>query len=216
MPPREASAPGSMGKNRPWSRKYSLSALRVMPGSTTQSRSSAWTASTAFMSRKSIETPPWGALTWPSSEVPVPNGITGTRWAAQMRTVSCTSSVLCGNTTASGGWFSIQVVVLPCCSRTACEVTRRLPKRAASPPMAAATALGSRRAGAAACGIGDIGSPFHGRPDVIRFEPLLRALYGPTSQIAGELAIHGFLAPYLVGHAGHEVRDQVHVGAIEG
>ena len=54
MPPSEASAPGSIGKNRPWSRRCSLSALRVMPGSTTQSRSSAWTASTLFMSRKSM------------------------------------------------------------------------------------------------------------------------------------------------------------------
>ena len=78
MPPSEASAPGSIGKNRPWSRRCSLSALRVMPGSITQSRSSACTASTWFMSRKSIETPPCGALTWPSSEVPVPNGMTGT------------------------------------------------------------------------------------------------------------------------------------------
>ena len=33
------------------------------------------------MSRKSIDTPPNGALTWPSSEVPVPNGMTGTRCA---------------------------------------------------------------------------------------------------------------------------------------
>ena len=41
--------------------------------------------------------------------------------------LSATSSVACGNTTASGGWLSIQVVVWPCCSRTACEVTRRLP-----------------------------------------------------------------------------------------
>ncbi len=31
--------------------------------------------------------------------------MTGTRCAAQMRTISCTSSVDCGNTTASGGWF---------------------------------------------------------------------------------------------------------------
>ena len=73
--------PGSIGKNRPWSRRYSLSCLRVTPGSTTQSRSSAWTARTRFMSRKSSETPPCGALTWPSSEVPVPNGMTGTRCA---------------------------------------------------------------------------------------------------------------------------------------
>ena len=149
MPPSEASAPGSIGKNRPWSRRCSLSALRVMPGSITQSRSSACTASTRFMSRKSIEMPPCGALTWPSSDEPVPNGITGTPWPAQMRTISCTSAVLCGNTTASGGWFAIQVSVLPCCSRTACEVTRRLPNFCVSTRIAASIAAGvaARRGG---------------------------------------------------------------------
>ena len=148
MPPSEASAPGSIGKNRPWSRRYSLSCLRVTPGSITQSRSSACTVSTLFMSRKSTQTPPSGALIWPSSEVPVPNAITGTLCLAQMRTVCCTSAVDCGNTTASGGWFSIQVSVLPCCSRTACEVTTRLPNAAVSSPIAAWMAAGLR-AGAA-------------------------------------------------------------------
>ena len=114
-----------------------------MPGSITQSRSSACTASTLFMSRKSIETPPSGALTWPSSEVPVPNGIIGTLMLRRRcRTICCTSSVDCGNTTASGGWFSIQVTVLPCCSRTACEVTTRLPN-----------ARGERRNGALRIGL---------------------------------------------------------------
>src|SRR3954453_8318776 len=144
MPPSDASAPGSSGKNRPWSRRCSLSCLRVMPGSTTQSRSCAFTASTLFMSRKSTDTPPRGALIWPSSEVPVPNGMTGTRCAAQMRTIVWTSAVVCGNTTASGASFSIQVVVLACCSRTACEVTSRLPNSAASAAMTALTAAGSR------------------------------------------------------------------------
>ncbi len=78
MPPSEASAPGSIGKNTPWSRRCSFSALRVTPGWITQSRSSAWTSSTLFMSRRSMQTPPAGALTCPSSEVPVPNAITGT------------------------------------------------------------------------------------------------------------------------------------------
>src|ERR1700722_8761370 len=96
------------------------------------------------MSRKSSEMPPRGALTWPSSDVPTPNGITGTRAAAHSRTTCCTSSVVCGNTTASGGWFAIQVTVLPCCSRTACEVTRRLPNCAASAAMTPSTALRSR------------------------------------------------------------------------
>ena len=35
-----------------------------------------------------METPPYGALTWPSSEVPAPNGITGTLCCAQMRTMA--------------------------------------------------------------------------------------------------------------------------------
>src|SRR6476620_6775743 len=151
MPPSDASAPGSSGKNRPWSRRCSLSCLRVMPGSTTQSRSCAFTASTLFMSRKSTDTPPKGALMWPSSEVPVPKGITGTRCAAQMRTIAWTSAVVCGNTTASGASFSIQVVVLACCSRTACEVTSRLPNCAASAAMTALTAAGSRGLRTASC-----------------------------------------------------------------
>src|ERR1700685_3235445 len=96
------------------------------------------------MSRKSSEMPPRGALTWPSSHLPTPNGITGTRAAPHSRTTCCTSSVVCGNTTASGGWFAIHVTVLPCCSRTACEVTRRLPNWAASAAMTPSTALRSR------------------------------------------------------------------------
>ena len=79
MPPSEASAPGSIGKNSPWSRRCSFSALRVTPGWITQSRSSAWTSSIRFMSRRSMQMPPAGALTCPSSEVPVPKAITGTR-----------------------------------------------------------------------------------------------------------------------------------------
>src|SRR5579864_8413215 len=145
MPPSEASAPGSIGKNTPWSRKCSFSALRVTPGWITQSRSSTWTYNTLFMSRKSTQTPPAGALTWPSSEVPVPNAITGTLCFAQIRTTSWTSAVSCANTTASGGWDSSQVVVWACCSRTACEVTRWLPNRAASASTAAASAFGDGR-----------------------------------------------------------------------
>ena len=41
----------------------------------------------------SIETPPCGALTWPSSDVPAPNGMIGASCAAQMRTTSTTSCV---------------------------------------------------------------------------------------------------------------------------
>ena len=62
MPPSEASAPGSMGKNRPRSRRCALSCLRVTPGSTTQSRSSGCTASTAFIRLVSTDTPPVGRV----------------------------------------------------------------------------------------------------------------------------------------------------------
>ena len=74
----------------------------------------------------------------------MPKPMTGTPWRAQMRTICCTSSVLCGNTTASGGWLGTQVTVLPCCSRTACEVTRRLPKPAVNSAIAFAIAAGLR------------------------------------------------------------------------
>ncbi len=94
---------------------------------------------------QSSETPPCSALTWPSSEVPAPKGTIGASWAAQMRTASITSSRLSANTTASGGAFSSQVSVWPCCRRTASEVTRPLPKRAASAPVRSATVLAESR-----------------------------------------------------------------------
>ncbi len=75
-----------------------------------------------------MQTPPRGALTWPSVKCLRPNGMTGTRCFAQSLTMCCTSSADCANTTASGGWFSSHVVVCPCCSRTACEVTTRCRK----------------------------------------------------------------------------------------
>src|SRR5471032_2303818 len=55
------------------------------------------------------------------------------------------SEVSCAMTTASGGCGASQVVVCACWSRTACEVISRLPKRAASPSMALASACGSGR-----------------------------------------------------------------------
>ena len=74
--------------------------------------------------------PPCGALIWPSSEVPAPNGISGTRCAAHSRTTSCTSSVLVANTTASGGCGRCQVKLLACWVRTACDVETRFGQRA--------------------------------------------------------------------------------------
>jgi hypothetical protein len=61
-----------------------------------------------------MQTPPAGALTWPSSEVPVPNAITGTPCLAQTRTTSWMSAVSCAITTASGGCGASHVVVWAC------------------------------------------------------------------------------------------------------
>src|ERR1700754_4272004 len=55
------------------------------------------------------------------------------------------SSVLRAITTASGGCGGSQVVVCACCSRTACDVIRLLPKRAASASIALETAEGAGR-----------------------------------------------------------------------
>src|SRR5882672_12160397 len=104
------------------------------------------------MLRKSMETPPNGALTWPSSDVPTPNGMTGSPWVAQIRTIACTSSAEDGNATASGGWFATQVVVLACCMRTADETDRRSPSRCASAASAAVRAS-SPACGGGACGV---------------------------------------------------------------
>jgi len=94
------------------------------------------------MRDRSTEIPPCSACSWPSSEVPVPKAMTGTPWAAHIRTICDTSSVVCGNTTASGGMLGIQVSVWPCCWRTARLVTSRLPKAAASARVTAAMASG--------------------------------------------------------------------------
>ena len=55
------------------------------------------------MRDRSIEMPPFKAATCPSSEVPVPKGITGHRWRAHSLTISATSSVHSAKATASGG-----------------------------------------------------------------------------------------------------------------
>jgi len=51
----------------------------------------------------SMHTPPSRAQTPPSSEVPAPNGITGTAARPQAATMRATSSVDSGKATASGG-----------------------------------------------------------------------------------------------------------------
>jgi len=103
MPPSVASAPGSIGKKRPVSRISRLSCSRVTPGCTVTVRSSGWTSTILSMRERSIDTPPCSASRWPSTELPTPNGITGTScWSASARTAA-TSSVLSQKTTTSGG-----------------------------------------------------------------------------------------------------------------
>src|SRR5436190_7166923 len=77
MPPIVASAPGSIGNMRPVFFSALCSCSRVTPASTVASRSSTPTRTIRFMPRRSIVMPPWIALTWPSSDVPAPNGTTG-------------------------------------------------------------------------------------------------------------------------------------------
>src|ERR1043165_2145823 len=83
-----------------------------------------------------------------------------------MRTASCTSSADCGNTTASGGWFSIQVRTLPCCARPAWEGASRLPNFAASAAIAAFTAFSLR--GSAASSASAMSHPASLRSDPSR------------------------------------------------
>ena len=52
---------------------------------------------------RSMVKPPFRAATWPSSEVPVPKGMTGILYSAQILTASATSSVDSAKNTPSGG-----------------------------------------------------------------------------------------------------------------
>ena len=109
--------PGSIGKKRPVPLSSAFSCSRVTPACTRQSRSSALISSTRFIRERSTQTPPYSAATWPSSDVPTPKAITGTRAACASRTIAATSSVVCGNTTTSGSAASARPSPWPCCSR---------------------------------------------------------------------------------------------------
>ena len=78
IPPRAASAPGSIGKKTPSSLKYSLSCFLVTFACTLQSKSSALTDKTLFIFSNEIVIPFELPTAFPSNEVPVPNGTTGT------------------------------------------------------------------------------------------------------------------------------------------
>jgi len=82
--------------------------------------------------------PPCTASRWPSSEEPMPNGITGTLYWLASLTASETSCVLSANTTAAGGGASNDDSSRPCCSRTTRAVEQLPAKRAFSASISAA------------------------------------------------------------------------------
>ena len=127
MPPIEASAPGSIGKNKPSALTASLTALRVTPGCTVTVKSSALTRSTWFMRLTSMLMPPWMASKWPSKDEPTPNGMTGVLYCAASLTAAATSAVDSAKTTALGGGTVNEDSSLPWCSRTASAVEQRSP-----------------------------------------------------------------------------------------
>src|SRR5689334_14535724 len=172
MPPRLASAPGSIGKNKPVWRISLFSCMRVTPACTVTVRSSGCTATTLFMRPRSMLTPPCTASRCPSSDEPTPNGITGTAYWSASLTTSATSSVLSQNTTTSGGGASNGDSSRPCCSRTAIAVEQRAPKRCCrEASMAAGTGRGSRR-----------GSRWAGRGAFIEMSPGRTAAFRPLCQ----------------------------------
>src|SRR3954462_8130997 len=127
MPPRVHSAPGSTGKNKPVPRRWLLSCWRVTPACTVTSMSPGRTSSTLFIRLTSRLTPPYGALTCPSSEVPPPKGMIGVLCRAHALTIAATSSVDSAKHTASGATAAWYDSPTPCWSRTACEVENHWP-----------------------------------------------------------------------------------------
>ncbi len=154
MPPSDAFAPGSIGKNSPVSRISRLSCSRVTPACTVTVRSSGFRRTIFVMRETSTLTPPCTASRWPSSDEPMPYGITGTACAAASVTTAATSSVLSQNTTSSGGVTGNGDSSRPCCSRTAAALEQRSPKRwRSASSIAGGTGRGSTW-GSSSCGSG--------------------------------------------------------------
>ena len=103
IPPREASAPGSTGKNSPVSRRCAFSCLRVTPAWTVHSMSSTLTSSTASICAVLRATPPRRKARWPSRLVSAPVEASATRSSVHTSTHRATSSVERGKATRSGG-----------------------------------------------------------------------------------------------------------------
>ena len=100
IPPKAASAPGSIGKNTPSSLKCSFSCFLVTFAWTLQSKSSALTDNILFIFSNEIVMPLELPTAFPSKEVPVPNGTTGILFSLHIFKICETSSFVSGKTTA--------------------------------------------------------------------------------------------------------------------
>src|SRR5207342_23454 len=188
MPPMLAFAPGSIGKNSPWSRRYSFSCSRRTPASTTQSKSPLLTATILVIRLRPSDTPPCTASVLPSTEVPAPYAMTGTPASRQRFTASTTSSVDSAKITASGGMGAKWVSLRPCSSRIASPCWKRSPNRS---PNAVASSAGSPPP-----------EPWLAVPIVLELEP------GPDAY-APLVADDAHIA---VGQAGQNQRRPLNVG----
>jgi hypothetical protein len=157
MPPSDASAPGSTEKNRPSRPSRFSSTVRRTPACTVASRSSTLTRTIRSIRLVSTETPPCAARMWPSSDEPVPNGITGTACAAQARTIAATSSVERGNATASGGAGANDDSSRPCRSSADGDVDSRSSSSARSAASAPSRSRLMRRSRPAPARLGSCG-----------------------------------------------------------
>src|SRR5690606_29631370 len=123
----------------PMSRRWALSCLRVTPGSTTASKSSALTVTMRFMRVRSSDMPPFSGMVCPSIDDPAPNGVTGTPCSKQAATTRCTSASLSAWTTACGRRVGWRDMSCPWCCRTASATESRSPKCGLSASITAET-----------------------------------------------------------------------------
>ena len=100
-----------------------------MPACTVTCRSSGASATIRFMPDRSSVMPPCTGSSCPSMDEPAPQGMIGQPCSRHRLTTSTTSCVLSANTTPSGGVSGKGDSSRPWCSRTACAVENRLPKR---------------------------------------------------------------------------------------
>ena len=147
MPPIVAFAPGSTEKNTPSGRSLSSSCRRVTPAWTVTSMSSIDRRRIASMRLMSTDTPPRSAATWPSSDVPAPNGTIAAPCSAQTRTTrGGLLDVDAGRRRGPGGAGAWNDSSVPCWRRTSSPFrTRSGASAAASASPSALTSASARR-----------------------------------------------------------------------